>query len=133
MTNSIQEIQDSIACCGLICKLCKEAKSGNCPGCRIKSGGCAIKECAKEKEIEGCWRCPDYPCDERAMKNTRTKTFIQCARQEGLHKLATYLKNNEDRGIEYHKADGTTGDYDILDSETKVMELLRFHPTNSCI
>lgn len=134
MSYSIEEIEKSIAYCGLVCKLCSEGKSGKCVGCREKCGGCTIKECAQEREINGCWECNLFPCNENAFKNKRIKVFLQCAKDEGVHSLATYLKKNYDQGIQYHKADGSIGDYDVLDSEDEISQLLRrrVNPFEKC-
>lgn len=125
MSYSVEEIKNSIAYCGLVCKLCIEGKSGQCTGCREKSSGCSIKACVLEKNINGCWECYEFPCGEGAFKNKRIMAFIKCIKEEGIHNLAVYLKKNCDQGIEYHKTDGTMGDYDILKSEAEILELLK--------
>jgi hypothetical protein len=125
MVYSVEEIRESIAYCGLVCKLCSEGKSGQCRGCREKCDGCSIKVCAQGKKITGCWECNEYPCNEKMFINKRIRAFVQCAKQEGIHSLATYLKKNCDEGIEYHKTDGSIGDYDILDSEAEILKLLK--------
>ncbi|MEA5037524.1 hypothetical protein SDC9_32826 [bioreactor metagenome] len=40
------------------------AENGTCMSCREGSGdpGCAIRICAKEKGVEMCAECKDYPC-----------------------------------------------------------------------
>lgn len=125
MSYSVDNIKDSIAYCGLVCKLCNSGKSGQCKGCREKNDGCSIKSCAQDKKINGCWECNEFPCDEGMFKNKRNMAFLKCAKKEGVHKLAEYLKKNADNGIEYHKEDGSKGDYDILDSEDAILEVLR--------
>ena len=42
------------------------ANEGMCVSCRDGGGdpGCAIRICAKEKDIEMCTFCEDYPCDK---------------------------------------------------------------------
>jgi hypothetical protein len=125
MSYTIEEIRDSIAYCGLVCKLCSAGKTGECKGCREKCEGCSIKECAKTRGINGCFECSNFPCEEKAFKNKRNKVFVQCAKDEGLHSLATYLKNNYDEGVQYHKPDGSKGDYDILDNEVEILQLLK--------
>lgn len=42
-----------------------------------------------------------------------------------ISKLAEYLKKNNDKRIQYHKADGSQDDYDILDSEEQILKLLK--------
>lgn len=125
MQDSVDEIKDSIAYCGLVCALCSSGKSGQCKGCRGKCDGCSIKECAQAKKINGCWECDEFPCDEGMFKKKKILAFIQCAKDEGLHRLAEYLQENSNEGIQYHKADGTPGDYDILDNKDQILLLLR--------
>jgi len=125
MSYSVEEIKDSIAYCGLVCKLCNEGKTGQCIGCRGKCGGCSIKECAQDRKINGCWECNEFPCSQGMFKGNRNRAFIQCAKDEGVHRLAEYLKKNYDQGIQYHKADGSKGDYDIIDSEEQILQLLK--------
>lgn len=125
MNYTVKEIEESIAYCGLVCRLCNEGKSGQCKGCHEKSCDCAIKACAKEKHIKGCWECKEYPCEEEMFKSNRVRAFMSCTREEGLHQLAVYLKKNADSGIQYHKEDGSRGDYDVLSSEEEILALLR--------
>ncbi len=134
MSYSIEEIKDSIAYCGLVCKLCSAGNTGKCKGCRERCEGCSIKECGKTRNINGCWECNEFPCDERMFKNRKNRAFVQCAKEEGVQKLAKYLKKSFDRGINYHNEDGTPGDYDSLDSEYEILQLLRKKekPYESC-
>lgn len=125
MTYTVERIEKSIAYCGLVCILCNEGKSGRCTGCMEKCDGCSIKACSQDKKIDGCWECKEFPCDKEMFKNKRNRAFVQCAKEEGVYKLAEYLKKNYDNGISYHKEDGTKGDYDILDDEEKILLLLR--------
>jgi len=55
--------------CGLYCRECKAVKDGLCKGCRSSQGlclkyrkVCGIYMCAKEKDIEFCFECTDFPC-----------------------------------------------------------------------
>lgn len=134
MSYSVEEIKSSIAYCGLVCKLCNAGKLGECSGCKGKCDGCSIKECAKTRGLNGCWQCKGFPCEEKAFKNKRNRAFLQCAKDEGLNSLATYLKKNYDDGVQYHKADGSVGDYDVLDSEIEILKLLkkRSNPFEKC-
>jgi len=125
MVYSIEQIKNSIAYCGLVCAFCSTGKSGKCIGCREKSGGCSIKVCAQSKKINGCWECNEFPCDNEMFKSKRVKVFVQCAKDEGVHKLAEYLKKNYDVGVQYNKDDGEEGDYDVLDNEEQILLLLK--------
>jgi len=44
------------------------AEDGVCVSCRDGSGnpGCAVRICAKEKDVDMCALCSDYPCDKFA-------------------------------------------------------------------
>jgi hypothetical protein len=68
-----------IGCCGAYCKTCidlqkeKYPHERTCRGCKLgyESGGrdvskakCEIKVCCfREKRLETCADCPDYPCE----------------------------------------------------------------------
>lgn len=125
MSINVEEIRESIAFCGLVCKLCNEGVSGLCKGCRQKHDQCSIKVCCHGKNLDGCWECKEFPCEEGMFMNSKIKAFIQCAKDEGLNKLAEYLKKNNDNGIYYHNKDDSQGDYDNLDDLDKVLCLLK--------
>ena len=44
------------------------AENGMCISCKDGGGnpGCAIRKCAKEKNVEACALCENYPCDALA-------------------------------------------------------------------
>ncbi len=50
--------------CGLNCGLCTMHIGGLCPGCGGGDGNqsCAIARCGKERGVEFCIHCGDYPC-----------------------------------------------------------------------
>ncbi len=142
---SINGIKDSIAYCGLVCAFCSESKCNTCEssivqssicsqfnseiskctGCRTKSDECSTKECCKSKNIDGCWECKSFPCGSDMQKSPRVRAFVRCAKEDGIENLAMYLLRNAESGIQYHKADGNRGDYDILDNEELILMLLR--------
>lgn len=37
----------------------------DCPGCRLENqcGNCAMRDCAREKELDHCAQCDEFPCD----------------------------------------------------------------------
>ena len=114
-----------IAYCGLACVLCSSA---DCSGCvsEIACGkDCAIGKCAVEKGVDGCYACPDYPCGEDMLKNKRIKAFNRYMQDFGKDALIKRLDANNQKGIAYHKPDGSIGDYDILETEDEIYELLR--------
>lgn len=127
MGNSIEEIKNSIAYCGLICKLCH--LSSTCDGCKSHSGceewqDCVHRRCCIEKNINGCWECEEAPCDKKMFGNghdIRIRAFIKFMKEEGPEKLIKCLIENEKRGIKY----GYQKDYDGKKSEEEVIALLR--------
>jgi hypothetical protein len=60
-----------IGCCCAYCKTCKPYRQGFCKGCKlgyddgardINKAKCKIKVCCfKERKLETCADCPDYP------------------------------------------------------------------------
>jgi hypothetical protein len=58
------EMEITIARCGLACEVCKHFNR-ECLGCekenRLKSR-CLIFNCAKEKRIQYCIQCQEFPC-----------------------------------------------------------------------
>jgi hypothetical protein len=134
-----QELIDSIAPCGLICKLCHLAD--RCDGCKAtasgcenhsaKWGGCYHRHCCLGKGLKGCWECSDAPCDQDMFSQThdlRIRAFVRCLKEEGPERLIDYLVANQARGIRY----GYQKDYDGKASEAEVLVLLRtgFTPTS---
>ncbi|AIQ36014.1 hypothetical protein R50345_16150 [Paenibacillus sp. FSL R5-0345] len=136
-------IEKSIAYCGLVCAFCSAStcktcsscmnKSNDCcqsdeelcNGCRTKVGGCDIKTCCVDKNINGCWECESFLCGKSIHHNIRVRAFLRCAKEDGLKALAEFLWNNANSGIRYHGYHGTPGDYDILKSEEEILRLLR--------
>ncbi len=48
---------------------CKPEDVGDCDGCKATTGrlfstSCKIRECARQKALENCAPCNDYPCGE---------------------------------------------------------------------
>lgn len=129
---TVQEIADSMGYCGLVClfcHLCAGCKSNNnCCGKYLSPEGCYQHDCCIQKGLKGCWECNDFPCDKdmfSADHDVRLKAFVRCAKEDGLEKLAEYLKKNADSGLQYHKDNGLSGDYDGLKSEAEVLQMLR--------
>ena len=64
-------------------------------------------------------------------RDIRLRAFVRCAKEDGPKALAGYILYNQDNGILYHRdKKNHTGDYDGLDSEEAVLELLRKGKTN---
>jgi hypothetical protein len=126
-----QQVSESIAYCGLVCKFCHLADTcggckseTNCCGRHLSEGGCHQYNCCVDKGINGCWECGDFPCGEDMFSehhDLRLRAFVCCAREEGVEKLAGYVLRNQQNGIIY----GHQRDYDGLGSEEEVLKLLR--------
>lgn len=52
-----------IGTCGLACGKCPVFKKGKCPGCQ-PNDFCPLPKCAKEKGVELCFDCKEFPCDK---------------------------------------------------------------------
>ncbi|MCL2420326.1 MAG: DUF3795 domain-containing protein [Defluviitaleaceae bacterium] len=111
--------------CGLACVVCSYEE---CPGCIGKIAGgdeCAIGRCAIQKGVDGCYACPDYPCDQDMFQHKRIKAFNRYAQEFGKEALIERLHINHKNGITYHNPDGTPGDYDALETEEEIYQLLQ--------
>ena len=128
---TINEVANSIAYCGLVCKLCHLADTcdgckseNNCCGKHLSVNGCYQYKCCKERGLNGCWECEDFCCEKDMFSDAhdiRLRAFVRYAKEEGVAKLAEYVLNNQQHGILY----GHNKDYDGLGSEEAVLKLLR--------
>lgn len=126
-----EEVANSIAYCGLVCRFCHLADTcdgckseNNCCGRHVSSDGCYQYNCCVERGLNGCWECQDFCCEKDIFSNShdiRLRAFVRCAREEGVGMLAEYVLNNQQNGICY----GHQKDYDGLGSEEAVLMLLR--------
>lgn len=123
--------EKGISFCGLACVLCSEEA---CVGCKARGCkevcDCSVYKCAIAKELDGCYQCDKFPCDEGMLSGTRIRAFNQYARQFGKQALLNRLHNNFKNGITYHRPDGLTGDYDSLETEDDIMQLIQFGHNN---
>ena len=123
-------IAQSIAYCGLVCKLCHVADScsgcrsvDKCCGMRTSLKGCFQYSCCIEKGIEGCWECEFAPCDKgmfSVSRDLRLRAFIRFIKDNSKERIAECLYDNMQKGIYY----GHGRDYDNLASEQDVIKLL---------
>jgi hypothetical protein len=126
MSYEVEKIENSIAYCGLICKMCH--LSSTCQGCKSDFGceewkDCVHRKCCIEKNINGCWECEEAPCDKKMFANghdIRIRAFIKFMKEESPKKLIECIIENEKRGIKY----GYHKDYDLKKSEEEVIALL---------
>ena len=50
-----------IGICGITCGKCPEYTAKRCPGCRPNEI-CPLPACAKERGLDFCFQCKDFPC-----------------------------------------------------------------------
>lgn len=123
--------EKDLALCGLACVLCSHE---DCPGCRARGceegGGCSIYQCAMGKGLDGCYQCGEFPCEEKMLQGIRNRAFNRYAKEHGKQALLDRLHGNYKKGILYHKPDGLKGDYDVVDTENEVIQLIHFGKRN---
>ncbi len=123
--------EKDLGVCGLACVLCSHE---DCPGCKVrgcKDGcDCSVYQCAMRKELDGCYQCKDFPCEEKMLSGIRNRAFNRYARHYGKQALLDRLHINYENGITYHKPDGLKGDYDQLEAEADILRLVRFGTHN---
>ena len=125
------QLMDSIAYCGLICKLCFRAQE--CDGCKTPKNlcekncaddGCFQKQCCEQKGYHGCWECTELrDCTEGIYslgEMSKIKAFALCIQQDGMQAFAAYVLRNEAAGLSVEKG----RDYDGLPIPV-VLQLLR--------
>ena len=82
------------------------AEVGLCISC-IDGGGdpdCAIRICAKEKGVEMCALCPEYPCEKMDSFNQRNPVFKQdndLIREQGMEAWAKLQDERVKSGYTY--------------------------------
>ncbi|MEA4860204.1 MAG: DUF3795 domain-containing protein [Sphaerochaeta sp.] len=118
--------QKGIAFCALACCLCDEKSS--CRGCRQDDcpdkEGCKPYRCAQSEGYDGCWECPQFPCDFSLFSSLRIRTFVSFIAQYGKDALLEALQRGEDKGLCYHYPGQLIGDYDLPKSEDELVSLL---------
>lgn len=82
------------------------ASSEGCPGCRAGGGypGCQIRVCARERGIELCARCVDFPCEQIEALAARYPTLIADNRRlqaVGFEQWLSEQKERARRGVVY--------------------------------
>ena len=125
------QLIDSIAYCGLICKLC--FRSEKCYGCKstnnecdnnLSDESCFQKECCISKGFSGCWECSDLENCSKGIFSldnySKVKAFALFIQKNGTDILINAVINNMKKGLSVKKGK----DYDNLKIK-KVHELLR--------
>ena len=117
----------AIAYCGLACCVCSE--NDKCIGCQ--NGGCDIHgwcknyNCCREKGLNGCWECVDFPCSGGMLDKPRIRAFAEFARRYGVDELEECLLRNKEKGVEYHYEGQLDGDYDKCQNEEEIIEMIK--------
>ncbi len=120
--------EKGIAYCGLACCVCSQNQ--NCAGCR--NDGCTGKEwcksfnCCRQKGLNGCCECTEFPCSNEMFNKLRVRTFAKFIGEHGEEKLIECLERNEKNGMVYHYAGQLIGDYDIPISEWDIINLILY-------
>ena len=120
------EREKGIAYCGLVCALCSE--NSGCPGCRNE--GCKDKDfcknfrCCKEKGLNGCWECDEFPCTGSMLEKIRIRAFAGFIKEYGENCILDCLARNEEDGLIYHYPGQLIGDYDQPETEEKIRNLI---------
>jgi hypothetical protein len=73
--------------------------SSACPGCRAGGGfpECAIRVCARERGVEVCSECADFPCSHITALAARYPTLVADSRRLQAVGLVQWLDEQEER------------------------------------
>ncbi|HAN44509.1 MAG TPA: DUF3795 domain-containing protein [Ruminococcaceae bacterium] len=118
--------EKGIAYCGLACCACGQNQS--CAGCR--NDGCTNKQwcknfnCCKQKGLNGCWECDEFPCSGGMLEKTRIRAFAKFIKDYGEEKIISCLERNEADGVVYHHKGKLTGDYDNFKTEQEIIDFI---------
>jgi hypothetical protein len=74
-------------------------RSGGCPGCRAGGGypACRIRVCARERAVELCAECLDFPCEHIGALAARYPTLVADNRRLQTVGLARWLDEQRER------------------------------------
>lgn len=74
--------------------------SNNCKGCRKQEcslfKACKVRDCYKEKGVDFCYQCPDFPCDHTGFDNNLKQRWLslnQKIRETGLENYYLEIKD----------------------------------------
>lgn len=127
----LKKLSNSIAFCGLICRLCIFSKQ--CAGCKTNSNncernysedGCYQKICCESKKISGCWDCNEiYMCEKGIYSSgnySKVKAFAICIKEDGKDFFVNNIIKNMKKGWSVEKGK----DYDNK-TINNVMKMIR--------
>lgn len=118
---------NNIAYCGLACCVCSE--NDKCTGCQ--AGGCDIHgwcknyNCCREKGLNGCWECGEFPCKGGMLDKLRIRAFARYVKECGVENLTECLLRNKENGAVYHYDGMLEGDYDSCPDEEAIIEMIK--------
>lgn len=120
---------DPVAFCGFHCSHCfLKEWCGNCrSACNMCSyatlshdNRCENEKCCTEKELNGCWECPDLTeCGKGFFSDPAGSIPKACAlfiRKYGVEEYSRVLDAEEESNINLKEDIDTQGNYDILES-----------------
>jgi len=122
-----------IAYCGLACCVCSE--NDTCVGCR--NDGCSANtigtdknwcknyNCCREKGLNGCWECTDFPCKGSMLDKLRIRAFARFVNEYGEDELVRCLLRNKENGVKYHYDGQLVGNYDEGKTEDEIIEIVK--------
>lgn len=108
-------VPELIAPCGMNCGICisffgytmnGKKRKHPCSNCRSRDSQCAFikKKCdtLATKQIEYCFECTDFPCENLTKLDTRTRakygmSMIENLRNIQTHGIEQFLKNEQER------------------------------------
>ncbi len=120
------ERQKGLAYCGLACCVCSE--NSRCAGCRQEGckdkEGCGPFRCCRERGIDGCWQCPEFPCGDPMLQKRRVRVFAQCIGEYGEKQVMDRLERNAQQGMQNHYPGRLVGDYDQPETDEGIRDML---------
>lgn len=73
---------------------------GNCKGCRKQEchlfRACNVKQCYKDKKVDFCYQCPDFPCKNTGFDEKLEQRWLKLnnkIREIGLEEYYNEIKN----------------------------------------
>lgn len=109
--------------------ICVCSKNKSCPGCQ--AGGCDIHDWCKnyngcrEKGLNGCWKCEQFPCNGGMLDKPRVRAFARFAKEYGTDELVRCLMRGKADGVVYHYDGQLVGDYDQCETEDEIFAMIK--------
>lgn len=116
-----------LAYCGLACCVCGE--NGACAGCRNE--GCTGRDwcrnfkCCRERGLNGCWECGEFPCAGSMLDKLRIRAFARFIKENSEKELLCCLERNERNGVVYHYTGQLTGEYDRFETQEEILQFIK--------